>query len=70
MEVGAADGATGDTDDSITRILDSRIGDGLAPHVAFAMPGQCFHGPDSAFTWSCNAGCALTLFTALVLSEA
>jgi hypothetical protein len=38
MQIRAADGAGSDLDDRILRVLDLRIRDGLAAHVAFAVP--------------------------------
>lgn len=43
MQVGAADGAARDLDDGVARVLDFRIGDGVAPDVLLAMPNQRLH---------------------------
>ena len=43
MQVGAADGAGGDFDDGVARVLDLGIGHGLAANVVLAVPGQRFH---------------------------
>src|SRR4051794_25589230 len=43
MKVGAADCATGDFDDGVARILDFRIGDGIAADVFFSVPNESFH---------------------------
>ena len=43
VEVGAADGGRGDLDDHVARILDLRVGDGVDPDVALAVPANRPH---------------------------
>ena len=45
MQVGAADRAGRYLDDGIARMLDPRVRDAFASHVAFAVPGECSHVP-------------------------
>src|SRR5690348_16706312 len=50
VQVGAADGATGDTDYGITGVLNCWVRHRLAPHVAFAMPRSAFINIVPGFT--------------------
>ena len=47
VQVGAADGAARDLDDRVARILDLRVGDGVAPDVLLAVPDQRLHRSSS-----------------------
>src|SRR5437763_8265412 len=55
MQVRAADRSGGHPDNRIARVLDLRIGDGVATHVAFAVPTERFHRGHSA---AAEPGCA------------
>src|SRR4051794_17411281 len=43
VQVGTADRAGGDFDDGVSWVFNLWVGHALAAHVAFAVPGQCFH---------------------------
>jgi hypothetical protein len=44
VQVGAADRARRHFDDRVARILDLRVGNGVAADVLLAVPAECFHG--------------------------
>src|SRR5687767_8032045 len=51
MQVGSAYGTTGDFDNRIARILEMRVGNGIAANVFLAMPNEGFHLHTSNRLW-------------------